>query len=61
MVNHPSQHETLEPQVDERQEPEEVNIAPDIRIWLRRKLILKVTLFFVCFVGVGLVLLLLDS
>ncbi len=61
MVNHPSQHETLEPQVDEYQEPEEVNTAPDIRIWLRRKLILKVTLFFVCFVGVGLVLLLLDS
>ena len=60
MVNHPSQHETLEPQVDEYQEPEEVNTAPDIRIWLRRRLILKVTLFFVCFVGAGLVLLLLD-
>ena len=61
MVNHHSQHETLEPQVDEYQEPEEVNTAPDVRIWLRRRLIMKVTLFFVCFVGVGLVLLLLDS
>ncbi len=60
MVNHPSQHETLEPQVDEYQEPEEVNTAPDIRIWLRRRLILKVTLFLVCYVGVGLVLFLLD-
>ena len=61
MLNYPSQHETLEPQVDEHQKPEEVNTAPDIRIWLRRRLILKVALFFVCFVGVGLVLLLLDS
>ncbi len=60
MVNHPSQHETLEPQVDEYQEPEEVNTAPDIRIWLRRRMILKVTLFLVCYVGVGLVLFLLD-
>jgi len=48
-------------EVSERRKDAAAGTSPDLRIWLRRRLILKVTLFLVCFVGVGLVLLLLDS
>lgn len=56
MVNLSSQNRTSKRAVSAHQAT-----PPDFRSWLRRKLILKLTLFFVCFVGVGLVLLLLDS
>jgi cell division septal protein FtsQ len=56
MVNLSSQNRTSKRAVSARQVT-----SPEFRSWLRRKLIMKLTLFFVCFVGVGLVLLLLDS
>ncbi len=34
--------------------------APEHQIWFRRKVYLKMALFLVCFVGVGLVMLLLN-
>ena len=60
MEHYPSQYETFKLQVNERHNPGKANTAPELRSWLRCKLIVKVTLFFVCFVGVGLVLLLLN-
>lgn len=60
MEHYPSQYETFKLQATERHNPRKANTAPELRSWLRRKLIVKVTLFFVCFVGVGLVLLLLN-
>ncbi len=60
MEHYPSQYETFRLQANERHNPGKANTAPELRSWLRRKLIVKVTLFFVCFVGVGLMLLLLD-
>lgn len=35
-------------------------LAPEHQIWFRRKVYLKVALFMVCFVGVGLVMLMLN-
>ena len=60
MVDNLSMNETLEQQVDWCREPNEVGTAPELRVWQRRRLIMKVALFFVCFMGVGLVLFLLD-
>ncbi len=60
MEHYPSQYETFKIQANEHHNPGKANTAPELRIWLRRKLIMKVALFFVCYVGVGLVLLLLD-
>ncbi len=60
MVDPLSNNETFETRVGWSREPDKVNIAPELRSWLRRRLIVKVTLFFFCFVGVGLALLLLD-
>ena len=60
MEHYPSQYETFKLRANERHNPGKANTAPELRIWLRRKLIVKVTLFFVCFVGVGLVFLLLN-
>lgn len=60
MEHYPSQYETFKLQPNERHNPVKADTAPELRSWLRRKLIVKVTLFFVCFVGVGLVLLLLN-
>ena len=60
MEHYPGQYETFKLQVNERHNPGKANTAPELRSWLRRKLIVKVTLFFVCFVGVGLVFLLLN-
>ena len=60
MVDHLGHNETLEIQIGLCREPDEVNTAPELRIWLRRKLIMKVALFFVCNVGAWLVLLLLN-
>ena len=60
MEHYPSQYETFKLQANERHNPGKANTAPELRSWLRRKLIVKVTLFFVCFVGVGLVFLLLN-
>ena len=60
MEHYPSPYETFKLQANERHNPGKANTAPELRIWLRRKLIVKVTLFFVCFVSVGLVLLLLN-
>ncbi|MEE9162394.1 MAG: hypothetical protein V3U35_05420 [Candidatus Neomarinimicrobiota bacterium] len=37
------------------------SLPADLRSRLRRKLVLKATLFFVCLFGVGLVILLLDA
>ncbi len=37
------------------------SLPPDLRRRLRRKLLLKATLFVVCLLGVGLVILLLDA
>jgi len=60
MEHYPSQYETFKLQANERHNPGKANIAPELRSWQRRKLVVKVTLFFVCFVGVGLALLLLN-
>ncbi len=60
MEHYPSQYETVKLPVNEHDNPVKANTAPELRIWLRRKLIMKVALFFVCYVGVGLALLLLD-
>ncbi len=60
MVDHLGHNEIFETRVRWPREPDEVNTAPELRIWLRRKLIMKVALFFVCYVGIGLALLLLD-
>ncbi len=60
MVDHLGHNETFETPVGWSREPDKVNTAPELRIWLRRRLIVKVALFFVCYVGVGLALLLLD-
>ncbi len=60
MEHYPSQYETVKLPVNEHDSPVKANTAPELRSWLRRKLIVKVALFFFCFVGVGLVLLLLN-
>ena len=60
MEHYPSQYETFKIQANEHHNPGKISTAPELRIWQRRKLIMKVALFFVCYVGVGLVLLLLD-
>ena len=60
MEHYPSQYETFKIQANEHRNPGKANTAPELRIWLRRKLIMKVALFFVCNVGAWLVLLLLD-
>ncbi len=60
MERYHSQYETFKIQANEHHNPGKADTAPELRIWLRRKLIMKVALFFVCYVGVGLVLLLLD-
>ncbi|MFB0516712.1 MAG: hypothetical protein ACETWG_08910 [Candidatus Neomarinimicrobiota bacterium] len=54
-------YQTSEPEVGKSQQDTIAGRSVDLRIWFRRKFILKLSLFFLCFVGVGLVSLLLDS
>ena len=60
MINDPELFASLSPVPWARRNPGSRELAPDQRSWLRRKLILNISLFALSFIGVGLVLILLD-
>jgi len=60
MINDPELFAPLSPVPWERRNPGSRELAPDQRSWLRRKLILNISLFAISMIGVGLVLILLD-
>ena len=60
MISNPELFAPLSPVPWDRRNPGSRELAPDQRSWLRRRLILNISLFALSFIGVGLVLIFLD-